>query len=315
MKNMLMAGLATALLFLAGTALAVTPTDRVSDASLEASQSAASEAGVPATPIETALARYGTVVDKQLVGVGGLTAWTIEKNGKRVVLYSTTDAAVLFTGIVWDTATGQNISDRFRPTAGALPGGAGQSAVEAVPASGSSAVAPPVSTVAAMDGSYGGDLPESIATVDELAGFKEGTGGPADTVYIIFDPRCPYCRAAYRQTRGYVAQGHTIKWIPAIALGNPDEGIPLAATVLQSNDADVMQRVLGGHESITSQATPATIEHLTTNFDFLLAAFEQNGGTPGVPAAFFLDHRTGTPKMMTGVSEAMILQDIFGDLK
>lgn len=261
----------------------------------------------PALDIETIMARYGQVVGKQAVGVGGLTAWTVEKNGRQVVLYSTPDSAVLFTGVVWDAQSGQNISDRFRPQAAAAQPGAAAAAT-------SSALAAPVRAAAAMDGTFQGDVPESISTIDGLAGFKEGKGGPADTVYIIFDPRCPYCRAAYRQTRSYVEKGHTIKWIPAIALGRPDEGIPLAATVLQSKDADVLHRLLGTHESITATATPATVEHLKTNFDFLLAAFEQNGGTPGVPAAFFLDHRTGAPKMMTGVSEAMILQDIFGEL-
>lgn len=260
-------------------------------------------AGAQLLDMQAIVSRYGTIIDKQLVGIGGLTAWTVEKNGRRVVLYSTPDSEALFTGVLWDAKSGVNVSDRFRPRT--------QPAHLGVPEA--QPLAPPVRAVAAMDGEFPGEIPESIATIDGLAGFKEGQGGPADTVYIVFDPRCPYCRAAYRGTRAYVAKGATIKWIPAVALGNPQDGIPLAATVLQSDDPEVLARVLGGHEPIQAEPTPETLAHLDTNFDFLLAAFEQNGGTAGVPAAFFLDHRTGAPRMMTGVSEQMILQDIFGE--
>lgn len=80
-----------------------------------------------------------------------------------------------------------------------------------------------------MDGSFKGAVPESMKTVDSLAGVKEGKGGIGDTVYIIIDPRCPYCREAYNLTRAYAAKGHSIKWIPSAALGNPEDGVPLAA--------------------------------------------------------------------------------------
>jgi len=269
------------------------------------------------------VSRYGRIVNARPVGLGGLTAWTVEKNGHQVVLFSTPDSAVLFTGVAWNAETGTNISDAFLP--GVAPAAAAAPATPlpatpAVVAAPAAALMSPVEAAnvreaAAMDGSYTGDIPESMKTVDSLAGVKEGKGSIGDTVYIIIDPRCPFCREAYNLTRAYAAKGHSIKWIPSAALGNPADGVPLAATLLQAKDQKTLERVLGRHEPIRSEPSPQTVEQLSTNLAFLFAAFENNGKQQaGVPAAFFIDHRTGKPRMMTGLSQAVVLEDIFGKL-
>ncbi|WP_043201370.1 hypothetical protein [Pseudomonas putida] len=264
------------------------------------------------------VSRYGRIVSARPVGLGGLTAWTVEKNGHQVVLFSTPDSAVLFTGVAWNAETGSNISDAFLPGVAqavvAPPAAAPVAAVPAAPQM-SAVGLPNVREAAAMDGSFKGAIPESMKTVDSLAGIKEGKGGIGDTVYIIIDPRCPYCREAYNLTRAYAAKGHSIKWIPSAALGNPADGVPLAATILQAKDQKMLARVLGKHEQVRSEPSPETVEQLSTNLAFLFAAFEHNGKEQvGVPAAFFIDHRTGKPRMMTGLSQAVVLEDIFGKL-
>ncbi len=264
------------------------------------------------------VSRYGRIVSARPVGLGGLTAWTVEKNGHQVVLFSTPDSAVLFTGVAWNAETGSNISDAFLPGVAqavvAPPAAAPVAAAPAAPQM-SPVEAPNVREAAAMDGSFKGAIPESMKTVDSLAGIKEGKGGIGDTVYIIIDPRCPYCREAYNLTRAYAAKGHSIKWIPSAALGNPADGVPLAATILQTKDQKMLARVLGNHEQVRSEPSPETVEQLSTNLAFLFAAFEHNGKEQaGVPAAFFIDHRTGKPRMMTGLSQAVVLEDIFGKL-
>ncbi|MCX2889476.1 MULTISPECIES: hypothetical protein [unclassified Pseudomonas] len=264
------------------------------------------------------VSRYGRIVSARPVGLGGLTAWTVEKNGHQVVLFSTPDSAVLFTGVAWNAETGSNISDAFLPGVAqavvAPPVAAPVAAAPAAPQM-SPVEAPNVREAAAMDGSFKGAIPESMKTVDSLAGIKEGKGGIGDTVYIIIDPRCPYCREAYNLTRAYAAKGHSIKWIPSAALGNPADGVPLAATILQAKDQKMLARVLGKHEQVRSEPSPETVEQLSTNLAFLFAAFEHNGKEQaGVPAAFFIDHRTGKPRMMTGLSQAVVLEDIFGKL-
>ncbi|MNV98871.1 hypothetical protein D3C71_1941720 [compost metagenome] len=89
----------------------------------------------------------------------------------------------------------------------------------------------------------------------------------------------------------------------------------MAATILQTKDQKMLARVLGNHEQVRSEPSPETVEQLSTNLAFLFAAFEHNGKEQaGVPAAFFIDHRTGKPRMMTGLSQAVVLEDIFGKL-
>jgi thiol:disulfide interchange protein DsbG len=257
--------------------------------------------------------RYGNIVDRRPLGAGGLTAWTVEKNGRRVVLYTTADGQAIISGIVWESMSGRNLSDQFIPNN--LPN------VKA-PLGGSGAAAPQAAASAtegaALVGKYSGAIPESIKTIDTLAGIKEGKGGQADTLYVIVDPRCPYCRKAYNLTREYVKRGFTIKWIPAVVLGNPQQGNALAATILQATpqqQADALRRVLGNKEEIATEPTKATIEALDRNAAFFFAAFQNNGvEQAGVPVAFFLDKRTGKPRMMTGISELPVIEEVFGKL-
>lgn len=257
--------------------------------------------------------RYGTILDRRLVGAGGLTAWTVEKNGRKVVLYTTADSQAIISGIVWDSLTGRNLSDKFITDAPNVAPPIGGTHTQS-PVSQLQTTPPP----GALIGAYSGAIPESIKTIDSLMGVKEGKGGPADTLYVIYDPRCPYCRKAYAMTRDYVKRGFTIKWIPALALGNPGQGIPLAAVVLQTKPGDqseTLRRVLGNKEEIVTTPTKSTEEALKRNLDFFFAAFQNNGvEQAGVPAAFFLDKRTGKPRMMTGVSEQPVIESIFGKL-
>ena len=260
--------------------------------------------------------RYGTIVDHRPLGAGGLTAWTVEKNGRRVVLYTTADGQAIISGVVWESLSGRNLSDQFVPggPAGVRPPLLGGSNAPAPQAAASAAAMPG----AALVGKYSGAIPESIKAIDSLAGIKEGKGGQADTLYVIFDPRCPYCRKAYTFTREYVKRGFTIKWIPAVVLGNPPQGTALAATILQATSqqqADALRRVLGNKEEVASQPTKATIEALDRNAAFFFAAFQNNRvEQAGVPAAFFLDKRTGKPRMMTGISELPVIEEVFGKL-
>lgn len=250
--------------------------------------------------------KYGRIVGHKTLSQYGLQAWIVEKNGNRVVLYAFDGSNTIFTGIVWDARTGVNVSDQFVPLV--------QQAemTEPVQGNGMPMISSP-NRVGALESVYEGDIPESMNMLEALAGYKEGVGGIADTVYIIIDPRCNYCAQAYRNTRKYIARGYTIKWIPTVALGQPETGIPLAATILQEQDPNIIAKVLDEHANITTEPTEETLGKLADNLDFLIAVFKQNGNKPaGVPAAFFIDHRSGEPRMLLGVSEDVVLQEIFG---
>jgi len=250
---------------------------------------------------EKVVSKYGNIVAKREVPVGGLTAWTVEKAGHQVILYTTApgEKMAVIAGVVWDPETGNDMATT--PLLALNLASSGDAIDQTDP-----------SPVVAMSGSFAGEIPPAMHTVDSLRGVKEGQGGIGDTVYVIIDPRCPYCQMAYQLTRPYVERGHTIKWIPTAALGSA--GVPLAATILQEQDSGVLARVLGKHEKIETQPTPEIEKALDLNLAFMHAAFEQNGGRAGVPVAFYIDHRTGRPKMMTGLSDEAVLQDIFGRL-
>jgi len=271
-------------------------------------------------PMIERLARYGTPVTAQLLPVGGLTRWTvISKSGKPVQLYTTADGKALVSGVVWNLETGQNVSDSITlPTTGNDPNFERQ--LPKVVNSGmpsSNLVSGRYALPAAFDGATPTQIPEAIKLVDELAGYKEGKGGPADTLYIIVDPRCPYCRRAYLSTREYVKNGATIKWIPTVALGHPEQGLPLAATILRANNPsnpDIVARVLGNHETIATLPTDFELKQLDKSLNFMFEAFRQNNEpNPGVPVAFFIDRRSGKARMMMGVSEQPVLDDILGN--
>jgi thiol:disulfide interchange protein DsbG len=269
------------------------------------------------------IARYGRILGVQQLGVGGLTAWTVEapQSKRRMVLYTTSDAAAIISGIVWD-ASGRNLTDSAKASMGVAPSvppmpiARPPMGVSGLPVGPSEMAKPPVG---ALVGAYHGQIPESINTVDGLAGIKEGKGGKADTLYVIFDPRCPVCRHAYQATRSYVAKGFSIKWIPAIVLGDPEGGTPLAATVLQAKAGDqatVLKQVLGDKAQIRTQPSKETLASLERNKEFFYAVFSKNSNdsAAGVPVAFYLDKASGKPRMTTGVSELPILEQVFGKL-
>jgi protein-disulfide isomerase len=247
--------------------------------------------------VASIVGRYGTILS-QTPAEGGLTAWTVEKNNRRATLYSTPDGNLVFAGVILYAGTDTP------PTSG-TPVPPAQSPQHAAPSS------------PALQGTFPGDIPASLRAVDSLAGVKEGKGGVKDTLYIIVDPRCGYCQKTYSELRPYVEKGRvTVKWIPAVALGNAADGVPRAATILEAKDPKVIARVLGNHETILTKPSQATSEALARNLDFLFGAFQQNpavnDGRAGVPVAFFLDRNTGGANMMTGVSEPEILEYILG---
>lgn len=256
------------------------------------------------------VARYGTILASKPVGVGGLTAWTVKKGQGTVVLYTTADAQALFAGVVWDARTGRNLSDPLQavvPNVQASQSVAGPVVEEKE--------MPVLRMAAAFDGEFRGELPESIKTVDSLAGVREGRGDVADTLYIIVDPRCPRSRQAFQATRPYVERGVTIKWIPTAALGDPSNGVPMAASILQADDEHILERMLGKNEKIKTPPTKETAEALQNNLSFLFAAFSHNSEQPaGVPVAFYIDRRINKPRMMTGVWSNVVLEELLGKI-
>lgn len=80
--------------------------------------------------------------------------------------------------------------------------------------------------------------PKVARQVVETLGKLEGVtdipeGATADRVAtIFFDPRCPYCHAAFAAMHGKVAA----RWVPVVVLGEPEAGKRMAAAILAAPD-------------------------------------------------------------------------------
>ena len=272
----------------------------------EAVQSALPSDGTDKRTPPAAVLSLGEIVDMREMLENNLTAWLIRApNGRQMTFYTTADGKNIFSGTVWDLATKQNINQVFDTTASVgMPGSAGQSIQEVVQTDGGSSLL----------GKYTGEIPEAIKALDSLGGPKIGNGGPGETLYVIIDPRCPYCHQAYDSLKPYMDKGVTIKWIPTVALGQPEQGLPQANAVLHAKTRAELDKIMTDPKAYPRVLEGKDGEDLQRNLSFMFQAFEQNGGQAGVPAAFFVDKNTGQPRMMMGLSEEAVIQAILGKL-
>ncbi|MHC6758213.1 thioredoxin domain-containing protein [Yersinia ruckeri] len=273
---------------------------------------------------EKNISKYGNVVAHKKIS-SDITQWLISSNGREVILFTTNSGDAIFSGTIWDATTGKMVSASEMHKENAVsaqvpvpvPAPVGSQAIFAADGSVTTQEMP-----YAMQGSYTGAIPEVMKVLDGLAGYKEGKGSIGDTVYIFIDPRCPHCHNAFARSRGYIANGFTIKWIPTVALGPANEympdGIPISAAIIQRQDYNVFaQNMTKNVSNVTEVATEETKKQLDANFTFLMDAFKARPEIKraGVPAAFMIDHRTGRPKLVMGISEAEVLIDVFGKSK
>jgi len=173
-------------------------------------------------------------------------------------------------------------------------------------------------------GKWDGEVPKVFEVLDTLGGFKEDPSiAPEDTVYLIYDPRCPYCTEFMKKSRNIdmKAKGVTIKWLPSVALGVSGENDPVIAQaaygLVATNAADFMKSFgNGGDAKKVDTVTPEHTNALDANLSLLYEAADRTfgeGSPKAVPAAFYMDKRNGTPRMVYAAQEDEILISIFGE--
>lgn len=227
-------------------------------------------------------------------GASGLNIWQVEKGATKTVFYSTPDNKTLMSGVLWEADSGKNVSDAY------------------ITSDMIASVAPqtPVGT------GTPGKPSEAIAGLSALTGIKEGKASIDKTLYIVIDPRCPYCHNVYNKTRAFVKAGGTIKWLPSTVLGDNASGARLVAEVLEAKDpvrslASVIGKKTGG-----IQPSAQTMKVIAENEAYFYAAFQRNksAGQPGVPVAFF-ETKDGSPQMVSNLDDDELLKRIFTDIK
>ena len=203
---------------------------------------------------------------------GGMTAYTAVKDGKPIVFYTTADRSVTVGGVLFDSASGKNLSDAFVERSQALVNKASPLAVtpqaDVKPAGG---LAPTAGGIAKHFHS------------DEVAGVMEGKASPEGTTYVFFDPRCPYCHSLFSATRVVAKQGAAIKWIPVNTLGA--QGVPLSAEALRKGVPGMEALARGGLRGV--EPTVMERERIQANTAFFGAVVRQVGKEAATPTIVF----------------------------
>ena len=253
----------------------------------------AAPAQAPTPPIAFT-AKGFRVLAHRLDPRGQLNVWTVQHTatGTKTILYSTLDNSVFFTGALWDGATGANVSDPFY-----APIMQAEAPVEGVVAAAAVAAAPAAPTASGTPPA----IPESIQRLAQLKGVKEGDAPLYRTLFVFFDPRCPYCKQLYDISRDrQELRGRSIVWLPTAILGDRPRASAQIAEIMQStNPVEALKIAFTGFSSSNVQPSSATLEAIKENEKVFFTAFQANpgAGSAGVPVAFFVD-RAGNPQMV-----------------
>lgn len=160
-----------------------------------------------------------------------------------------------------------------------------------------------------------------LAVLDRLTGVTvEGSRAGTHPVYAFFDPRCPYCHAAFRDLEGEV----DVRWIPTLALGPggeeiaatllgpvsgvQGEGGTITSVTLDADDERVERvsrqlRADGEPMTITNQTLTAEQEFaLAENLQVMRQLYGQQSALLGVPT-FIVPAQDGTAMLLRGYDD------------
>ncbi|WP_173912964.1 hypothetical protein [Acinetobacter sp. Marseille-Q1618] len=272
-----------------------------------AAQSVTAKSNDYSPTLHNNIAKVGEIKEVNKIN-GDLLAWTVIVNGEPQIIFTTKDESVVITGNAFDSNSMDSISlPLLQAAQQKFAGGQALASQGQVTPQGSV-------DFAEIVGEWKGENPPAIAMLSKLKGAKEGKGSDADTLYILYDPRCPNCHDAYRATRKYVEKGFSIKWIPTVLLKQSEDGYKLGAATLK--DPTLLGKAFSKDTTGLPEASAEDKKAIDENQAFLVEAFKQSvgGNTIAVPSAFYLNKKTGQPKMTTGVSDNSILEMIFGKI-
>ncbi len=253
------------------------------------------------------MSQYGQIIQKKELK-DGLIAWIIEKNGKRILLYTNANKSIVIHGVAWDIKSKQNLNLAFYADLAFNNGYKKQANINQNTQN--------IQNTDWKDKKF--PLPDIIKALDQNTyGVKEGNASSLDMAYIFFDPRCPYCHTAYQQARNYIAQGKTIKWIPTLILGDSqlDSAQMQIASILQSalpKQADMLNKLFNAKNMPDVKATPKTIQQIANNEQALRILSEKYLGNQIVlPVAFYFDKRTASMKYIKGIQAPDAMANMF----
>ena len=150
-------------------------------------------------PVMKTLIDHGIRIEKSFPAASGLTGWVITDGREYSVVYTTADGKTLLHGNLIDSR-GINLT--------------------------------------ALDARSHVPKPDYNAAWKALTSVQsvpEGTlETPKRTIYVFFDPNCPFCHAAWTALQAYQKKGLRVEWIPVAYLR--DSSAPKAAAMLEAGD-------------------------------------------------------------------------------
>lgn len=127
-----------------------------------------------------------------------------------------------------------------------------------------------------------GDDPKVVASLTNVlsrAHYIEGKTKPKDGrwTYILFDPNCPYCHAAYEELDSKIA----IRWLPVPLLG--DTPIETATTLLAKPDSKTLDDAF--NKKLSNDPAANNTQNQTKAYENLqlMQSFVSSGQAQGVP--------------------------------
>lgn len=273
---------------------------------------------------------------------GDTTAWLLElPQGGTAVVYTTGDNKVLLRGTAYNFETGDPIFTSLVEKATVqddMGASSNPKEAEATPApataaatatGSASSVSPELSQLGVNDltagqaiGKWEGKVPAVIEILDKLGGYKEDPSISADnTVYVMYDPRCPYCHKLFEVTRNLDQKGKnvTIKWLPTVALGGGEatsNEMKRAAMALHVKTPEEFASTLTKDSQGMANVSQQDMQKVNENLSLLYEAASQVFGSDAkvaVPAAFYIDKRTGSPRLVYAAQEPDVYKTIFGN--
>lgn len=141
------------------------------------------------------------------------------------------------------------------------------------------------------------DFSAAVAEFANAAWFETHDSEADKTLYVIHDPRCPYClRSMDMLVDHQFEKGVRVRWLPVAALGN--ESLKISAAMLAEKEPLKFQRDIANGHSLTPRQREAGNQHEQSvmNNTQLMRLIQATG----TPAYLLVDEKTGTVNVIHG---------------
>ncbi len=200
-----------------------------------------------------ALAAQGIEVKRSFPAASGLRGWLLASEGQYSIVFTTADGKTLLSGTLLD-ASGRNLTALYAERYVPRP-----------------------------------DYREAFAELERAVTIPEGTlAAPKSTVYVVFDPNCPFCHALWLALQPYEKAGLQVRWLP-VAYLRPTSHTKAAAMLEAENPTLEFRRIMEGFGANDAQYAGRTVSDRARRVLEANARIMRAFGLSGTPAIVWRD--------------------------